>query len=156
MPPTYDLTHLCALHRHLFQDVFEWAGELRTVGMSKGGGESFVPPLSIEQPVAHVAARLHETDLLRTVDETTLPQEVAYLYDYLNYAHPFREGNGRTQRGFFDQLLGESGHELNWQVVEKSELHEACHRARNDDDLEPMRQLFARILTAGPAYPADS
>ena len=53
---TYDLEHLKALHRHLFQDVYDWAGELRTVGLAKGGGESFIPPLDISRPVAQLLA----------------------------------------------------------------------------------------------------
>lgn len=150
---TYDLPHLLELHRHLFQDVYEWAGEVRTVGLSKGGGDSFVPPLSIEQPVAHVAVKIAESDLLRAVPPKDLPRQIAYLYDYLNYAHPFREGNGRAQRVFFDQLAAESDHGLSWHVVDKTELHDACHSARNSDDLAPMLTLFNRIVNDRPVYP---
>lgn len=56
---TYDLTHLQHLHFQLFQDIYEWAGDLRTVGIAKGDGDdtSFIPPLEIERPVAHVETR---------------------------------------------------------------------------------------------------
>jgi len=109
---TFDLRHLQALHRQLFQDVNEWAGELRTVGMARGGGESFVPPIEIERPIAHAADRIRESSLLQSTAAADLAGEVAYLYDYINFAHPFREGNGRTQREFFAQLLAETGHGL--------------------------------------------
>lgn len=108
---TYDLAHLKALRHQLLQDVYEWVGELRTVGLAKGEGEdtSVMPPFEIERPVAHVAARIAETDRLRNVDTDGSVAEVTYLYDYLNFVHPFREGNRRAQREFFVQYWGKPG-----------------------------------------------
>ncbi|BCN66504.1 cell filamentation protein Fic (plasmid) [Prescottella equi] len=151
VPRTYDLVHLQAVHRYLFQDVFEWAGELRTVGIEKAG-ESFIPPLDIARPVAHVADEIARTDQLRGVADAQLPDRLAYLYDYINFAHPFREGNGRTQREFFDQLMSESGRGLAWNLIGKTELHHACHVARAAGDLEPLCTMFARIVDNEPAY----
>ena len=141
-----------AIHRHLFQDVYAWAGELRTVGINKGEGESFAPPLSIEQPLQHVAQRIAESDRLRGLEGEQLVGEIAYLYDYANFAHPFREGNGRSQREFFDQLLAESGHGLDWDLVDKTQLHDACHRARNAGELDGLLTIFRSILNREPAY----
>lgn len=151
---TYDLAHLKRLHFQLFQDVFEWAGELRTVGIAKGDGSdtSFMPPFEIERPVAHVADRIAASEELRATPATSLVAEGAYLYDYLNFAHPFREGNGRTQREFFAQLLAESGHGLEWESVEKAELHDACHSARTVGDVSGLERVFARILTDRARY----
>ena len=56
------------------------------------------------------ADRIAAPDQLRTTAQESLVDELAYLYDYLNFAHPFREGNGRTQREFFAQLVAESDH----------------------------------------------
>lgn len=148
---TYDRAHLKALHRQLFQDVYEWAGELRTVGLAKGEGEdtSFMPPFEIERPVAHVAARIAETDRLRHVEPEGLVAEVTYLYDYLNFAHPFREGNGRTQREFFVQLLEETGRRMAWERVETDQLHEACHVARTAGDIGPLSEVIGTVLSDG-------
>lgn len=151
-PRTFDLDHLQAIHHHLFQDVYEWAGDLRTVGIAKGGGESFMPPREIERPMAHVAQRIVETQQLRAVPAQQLPSLVAYLYDFVNFAHPFRDGNGRAQREFFAQLLSVSGHGLDWTHVEKAELHAACHAARNDDDIRALTGLFQAILNDEPSY----
>lgn len=63
---TYDLTLLQAIHRHLFQDVYEWAGHLRTVGIEKAD-EAFCPPNSIAVPMAHVANRINESKRLALV-----------------------------------------------------------------------------------------
>jgi len=150
---TFDASHLCALHRQLFQDVYEWAGQFRTVGISRNG-ESFVPPLNIMQPLSHFAERIAESDRLADTAEADLASEVAYLYDYANYAHPFREGNGRTQREFFDQLLARSGRGLAWDTIDMTRLHDACHlaRAEVDSDIEPLEQLFADLINDDPAY----
>ena len=154
VPKTYDLSHLKSIHFHLFQDVYEWAGELRTVGIAKGEGEdnSFIPPLEINRPIAHVASRISQSEQLTIVPPDGLVDEITYLYDYLNFAHPFREGNGRTQREFFAQLLAESGHGLTWDRVEMDTLHTACHVARTDGDTTQLRTIIALILTDEPVY----
>lgn len=151
VPRSYDLNHLKHLHRHLFQDVFDWAGELRTVGIGKGGA-SFIPPRDIERPIDHVADRIARAHRLRGAVSPALEREVAYLYDYLNFAHPFREGNGRTQRELFDQLLSETGRGLAWDRIGLTDLHSACHAARTDDDLAPLVALFRGIIDDEPAY----
>ncbi|GFG85056.1 hypothetical protein MALGJ_17320 [Mycolicibacter algericus] len=68
--------YLTAIHRHLFQDVYEWAGDLRTVGIEKGD-ESFCPPGSISQPMDHVATEIHRLKRLTTVPEASLPRTIA-------------------------------------------------------------------------------
>lgn len=151
VPRTYDLAHLQSLHRFLFQDVYVWAGDLRTVGIEKAG-ESFAPPEGILRPVAHIADDIAQTERLRGVDGDALMTKLAYMYDYINYAHPFREGNGRTQRELFDQLLSETGRGLAWNLIDKAELHDACHTARASFDLNPLRALFGRLVDGDPAY----
>lgn len=148
---SYDLAHLCAIHAQLFQDVYDWAGEVRTVGIEKDG-ESFCPPGNISQAMEHVAMRIAETDRLRNVAESVLPQQVAYLYDYVNYAHPFREGNGRSTRELFNQLLAERSCGLNWELTDSAELYRACHSARADSDLSGLEGMFERIIDDHPAY----
>ncbi|MFV8314951.1 Fic/DOC family protein [Mycobacterium sp. 23] len=148
---TYDLTYLRAIHRQLFQDVYTWAGDVRTVGIEKGG-ESFCPPGSISRPMTHVAAEVHRLNQLRDLPEADLPPTVAYLYDYANFAHPFREGNGRSTREFFDLLLSERGAGLDWQKTDLTELHSACHTARAESDLSGLTAMLAKILDDDPAY----
>ncbi|AYE99424.1 cell filamentation protein Fic (plasmid) [Mycobacterium paragordonae] len=148
---TYDLTYLRAIHRQLFQDVYVWAGDVRTVGIEKGG-ESFCPPGSISQPMTHIAAEIHRFNQLKAVPEADLAPTVAYLYDYVNFAHPFREGNGRSTREFFDLLLSERGAGLDWQKTDLTELHSACHIARAESDLGGLTAMFATILDDDPAY----
>ncbi len=151
---TYDIAYLSAIHRQLFQDLYDWAGDLRTVGIEKGD-ESFCPPGSISQPMDHVATEIRRLSQLRTVPGPELPRVVAYLYDYTNFAHPFREGNGRATREFFDLLLSERGAGLDWARTDQSELYRACHTARAELDLTGLIAMFTIILDAEPAYDFD-
>jgi cell filamentation protein len=148
---SYDLAYLRAIHRYLFQDVYVWAGDLRTVGIEKGD-ESFCPPGSISQPMDHVAAEIHRLYQLRNVPEIDLVRTIAYLYDYANFAHPFREGNGRATREFFDLLLSERGVGIDWRKTDSAELHNACHVARAESDLASLIAMFEKIIDADPAY----
>ncbi|NLU84712.1 Fic/DOC family protein [Rhodococcus sp. HNM0569] len=150
-PRSYDLTHLSAIHRQLFQDVYEWAGDVRTVGIEKDG-ESFCPPVRIRLAMQHVATEIADMGELEVVPRGGLPSKVAYLYDYVNYAHPFREGNGRTTREFFDQLLAERSLGLDWSRTESEQLYRSCHAARADSDLSGLTIMFATILDEFPAY----
>jgi cell filamentation protein len=131
--------------------VYPWAGDLRTVGIEKDD-ESFCPPGSISQPMDHVAAEIHRLKRLKAVPDADLVQTLAYLYDYTNFAHPFREGNGRATREFFDLLLSERGAGLDWAKTDQAELYTACHAARAESDLSGLIAMFAKILDVEPAY----
>lgn len=146
-----DLAYLRAIHRQLFQDIYVWAGDLRTVGIEKED-ESFCAPGGISRPMEHVAAEIYQLDRLRAVGEGDLAGQVAYRYDYVNYAHPFREGNGRSTREFFDLLLSERGSGLDWGKTDLEELHGACHVARANSDLTGLVAMFKGILDAEPTY----
>lgn len=150
-PRSYDMHHLASIHRHLFQDVYVWPGEVRTVGLEKGG-ESFCTPDQMRRAMEHVAMYVAELDLLRAVPLAKLPGKVAYLYDLVNFAHPFREGNGRSTREFFDQLLAERGLGLAGDGTDLDELHTACHVARADSEIDSLTDLCARIIDTEPAY----
>lgn len=131
--------------------MYIWAGDLRTVGIEKGD-ESFCPPGNIGQPMNHVAAEVHRLGKLTAVPDPDLARTVGYLYDYVNFAHPFREGNGRSTREFFDLLLSERGAGIDWDKTDQTELYSACHTARADSDLNGLVAMFARILDTDPAY----
>lgn len=131
--------------------MYVWAGDLRTVGIEKGN-ESFCPPGNIHQPMGHVAGEIHRLKQLKTVPEAGLAATTAYLYDYVNFANPFREGIGRSTREFFDLLLSERDAGLDWERTDLTELHSACHTARAESDLAGLISMFARMLDAEPAY----
>jgi cell filamentation protein len=107
----FDLVHLRAIHRHLFQDLYDWAGEIRTVEISKGGNH-FQFRQYIETGMADVHRRLVAEDYFHARDAAAFAQGAAAIVGDINYAHPFRESNGRAQLQYL-KLLGErAGHPI--------------------------------------------
>jgi cell filamentation protein len=92
---SFDLAHLRAIHRHLFQDVYDWAGELRTVEISKGR-QQFRFRQYIQTGMADVHCRLVGTRFLHDLATAAFAEQAAVIIGDINYIHPFREGNGRT------------------------------------------------------------
>lgn len=107
----FDLAHMKAIHRHLFQDVYEWAGELRTVEISKDG-HRFQFRRYIETGMADIHRRLVARNFLEGLDASTFAREAGAIMGDVNYVHPFREGNGRTQLLYLEQLAERAGHPL--------------------------------------------
>ena len=99
IPGHYDLDHLRAFHWTIFQDVYPWAGQLRTVLIVKAGA-SFCLPHQIVDTAADVFARLAAVEHLRGRDRAGFLDGLVPLLAEINALHPFREGNGRTQRAF--------------------------------------------------------
>lgn len=107
----FSAAHYCAVHRHLFQDVYGWAGRYRTVRMTKDQSH-FCFPENIAGEMRAMFARLHGTDLLRGRKAKAFAAEAAAFLTYLNAIHPFREGNGRSQLTFAALLAAQAGHPL--------------------------------------------
>ena len=149
VPATFDLDGLRAVHRHLFQDVYPWAGQIRTVNIAKGGGY-FTAPEQIEPVMSQLAGLIAQHDNLRGIAPTRVPAALARIYGEINNLHPFREGNGRTGREFVAALARESGHRIDWDLVAQhsTELNEndVASAAYRDGDHVPMEAMFARIV----------
>lgn len=153
IPGTGDLRELQEVHRYLFQDVFDWAGQIRTVDMKKNepGSEFFLPVQMIERAAAFAAGDLSNDSMLQGLDRERFVERLAFHYDAFNYIHPFREGNGRTQRVFWSRVADEAGWQLNWSSVQGSVNDAACRAATERQDLGPLREMFAGIVA--PAVP---
>lgn len=159
-PPkaTGDLAELRAIHRHLFQDVYEWAGELRTVDIRKAveAAEFFLPVSMIERSAGFAAEELRADNSLRGMDRDRFIDRLSYHYDQFNYIHPFREGNGRTQRVFWDRIARDAGWQLDWNSVCGTVNDEACRAASERRDFGPLRSMFNHMVTkATPAAGRD-
>lgn len=114
VPQTYDAAHLRAIHRHLFQDVYEWAGEYRTVDMSKGQhtfASVHVHPSEVEFALGRASEVVRSTDWQRA-DRAQFAQGMAEVYAWTNAAHSFRDGNGRTAKMFLAQIAEQSHFDL--------------------------------------------
>jgi cell filamentation protein len=121
----FDTGHLCAIHRYIFQDVYAWAGELRTVNISKGGA-AFPPPQYLQRSLDALFAELSSENSLRALPTQSWARRAAYFLGEINAIHPFREGNGRTQREFIRELALAAGHRLSWaQLTPQEVIHAA-------------------------------
>ena len=144
---TRDLIELRAIHRYLFQDVYAWAGDLRTVDIRKNveGSEYFVPVSLIERAATFTATELAEDNQLRGMNHSTFTARLAHHYDQLNYIHPFREGNGRTQRVFWDRVARDAGWRLTCLAVTGEVNDNASRIASEKQDLAPLIEMFDSI-----------
>ena len=106
-----DFKHFKAIHHHLFQDVYDWAGETRNVRMSKGGNP-FAFPEHIENQAKKLFTQLKEDSLLQELLAKDFAEKSAHFLAELNVIHAFREGNGRTQLSFFLLLAEQAGHPI--------------------------------------------
>jgi cell filamentation protein len=140
----FDLAHLRAIHRHLFQDIYDWAGELRTVEISKGRRQ-FQFRKFIEAGMADVHGRLVRTSFLNGLATATFAEQAAVIVGDINYIHPFREGNGRTQLQYLKQLAEEAGHRLDLAAIAGPRWIEASI-ASHAADYQPMAAVLAGAL----------
>ena len=101
----FDLAHLKAIHGHIFQDVYDWAGQVRTVEISKDGSQ-FQTVRFIETGMADIHKRIVVARCFRGLGGDEFAKQVGLVMGDVNYVHPFREGNGRTQLQYLKQLAG--------------------------------------------------
>jgi cell filamentation protein len=142
--PTYDLPHLCAIHQRIFGDLYEWAGQVRTVAIAKGN--LFCLPQYIESSSANICRALRGENFLLGLERRPFIDRLTYYLGEVNAVHPFREGNGRTQRAFFEQLARDAGFTVNWQHLDAARNVEAS-AAIMRGDAEPMRKLLDTLIT---------
>lgn len=126
----FDFAHYKAIHKFLFDDLYDWAGEIRTVNLSKKGTQ-FVSADEIEQIGNAIFARLAAVDYFRQDDFDTFVKNITEFYCDTNRLHPFREGNGRTQRVFLTQLIRHAGYTIDFGNVDMDELMIATIHAAN-------------------------
>lgn len=122
---------LAAIHKYLFEDIYAFAGEIRTVNMAKGNFRF--------APLMYLQAALENID--------KMPQsnfdEIVEKYVEMNIAHPFREGNGRSTRIWLDHILkNEIGKVVDWSKVDKEDYLLAMERS-------PIKDVEIKVLLKG-------
>lgn len=142
--PKCDFSALSAIHFHLFQDLYEWAGSPRSYGIRKGGDE-FAPAEELprlEKTIFEPAESFRSIAAPRIAE---MPSHFARMLSLINFFHPFPEGNGRAQRVFLHLLAKSAGYSISWEKVQGWEMKEVCRRAY-ENDLDPMVAMFQRII----------
>lgn len=144
----FTFEHLKNLHHHLFQDINEWAGIPRDVDISKGN-TPFCTWTRI-QPEANKLFR--DIPSLAQIQSTdSLVENVADLFCELNILHPFREGNGRVLRFFFEELLFAIGYEITWPQISQRDWINA-NIAGVNMDLIPLKRIFTLAISKNQSF----
>jgi len=116
LPGSFDFEHYKRIHRFLFCDLYDWAGQIRTINISKKG-TAFVSAVEIE-PCADACFKRLADFGSEGLSHRELAEEIADFYHTVNMLHPFREGNGRAQRVFFTQWIRNLGYDFDLSPVD--------------------------------------
>jgi len=142
----FDLALLQDIHHTLFQDVYPWAGQLRTIEIGKGG--SWFHNCNRFDPAAQwTFDYIRDSPLVNpNCGDDEFVVAAAEALSRINYMHPFREGNGRTQRAFLDMLAKVSGRTLAWRNVSKEENLRASIAAMQTGEGAAFQELMTKII----------
>lgn len=143
VPGTFNLLHLQAIHKRLFEDIFPWAGETRTVNIGKT--LPFTPWLFIDDFAEEIFTKLKKERYLMDLKEPDYGMRMAYYFGEVNALHPFREGNGRAQKVFFEYLASISGNRLFFKRISKEVMDQASAQSLAGNN-GPLEELFQRII----------
>lgn len=139
-----DKDHLKAIHRHLFGDVYPWAGSYRTIRRQREG-EQFVSPEIIDSELDSVFSRLQNQHYLTQTPVEDLPTKVAEYYTAFLKVFPFPDGNGRAIRMFLEILTKDLNFKLNWKMTNQAEWNLACEVACAGE-ISQLAGIFDRVM----------
>ena len=127
-----DFAYLKRLHKRLFGEMYDWAGEVRDVDISKGATR-FANFRFIEAEGERLTAEMADKNWFSGLSHEEFAEQAAYYFGELNTLHPFREGNGRTLREYFRYLAYRVGHTIDWGGLDPEEMVRASIHAHNAD-----------------------
>ena len=149
----FDFTHMKAIHKFLFQDVYEWAGEERTAPsfgepfMNKEGHEYFPAGEPLTNQLNKLYGELADKNYLVGLPLDVFAKELANSWCEINVAHAFREGNTRSQFIFFSELAKHAGYQLDASALAADEkLRQEIIDARNAGHKPSKISVFAAVL----------
>src|SRR5262245_41529075 len=136
--------HYRSIHRHLFQDVYRWAGRFRAVRIHKGTS-TFCYPEHIADQMKGLFATLKQAEYLAGSSAADFALHVAHFLATLNAIHPFREGNGRTQNAFLGLLAARAGHGLEFSRLNERAFREAMIESFSGSE-EPLAHQIRELI----------
>jgi len=143
IPGQFDFAHHQAIHKHIFKDVYEWAGQPRTVDMGKT--HRLWPAAGIVENAPHVYGAISKDNFLIGLRHDSFVDRLAEHWGEVNVFHAFREGNTRSQRVFFGQLCAQAGYRLDGHHLETH--YPAFNKARDAAMLTARSDQFATFLS---------
>jgi len=136
---------LFEIHRHLFQDIYAWAGKKRIVEISKDG-KQFFPTSHFDKAFGYIELLIAEFKKIPKENKRNLVEKLAEILDNVNYLHPFREGNGRTQREFLRLLASEKSLILNLNPPDNKSFYERYMKGTVESDLITLTELIFELI----------
>ena len=114
-----DFNYLKSLHKYIFKDIYEWAGNMRNVNISKGF--NFTDVRLIPDYASDIFNKLRKDKYYQDLNREILINKIADLYGNLNCLHPFREGNGRANKAFIQIVAGINGFLFDFSMISKED-----------------------------------
>jgi cell filamentation protein len=142
----FSVRHYQSIHRHLFRDVYAWAGRFRTIRIAKEQS-MFCYPENIATEMKRVLADLRGARFLGGLSAEDFAVGAAHALSEINAIHPFREGNGRTQLAFMALLGVTAGHPLDFEQLERERYLSAIKKSFRGDERSLVAELH-RLVTA--------
>jgi cell filamentation protein, protein adenylyltransferase len=147
LPGEYNLQHFKEFHWSLFRDVYDWAGETRYVDIAKPGAR-FAHWRFVDEIISTILGQLENDSWLHGRSRESFVKRLAYYYGEINVCHPFREGNGRTQRAFLRQLSASANWRLDWSALIREDNIEASRLSLQSGNCELLIRVLDRVVVA--------
>lgn len=139
------LPHLCAIHQHIYQDIFDWAGDIREMDIYQGDTR-FCHFAYIEKEGNALMQDLEEEGYLVGLEREEFINRLSHYYCEINVLYPFRIGNGIVQRIFFEQLAIHAGYQLDWHDIDPEEWAQA-NQSGAMGDLSALNAIFSKVVS---------
>jgi cell filamentation protein len=136
---------LFAIHKHLFQDIYTWAGKKRIVEISKDR-KQFFPTSHFDNAIRYIDNLVTEFKKIPKDNKKNLAEKLAEILDNVNYLHPFREGNGRAQREFLRILALEKELTLNLNPPDNKSVYERYMKGTIESDVNVLKELIIELI----------
>jgi len=136
---------LLEIHQYLFQDVYEWAGKIRTVNISKDG-KPFFEGERFQTGFQYINSLIVEYSKISSNKNSEIAEKLAEILDNINFMHPFREGNGRTQREFIRTLALQKGFKLNLNPPNNKSIYNRYMNGTIHSDVKLLKELILEEL----------
>lgn len=140
-----DSNSLLEIHYYLFQDVYSWAGKVRLVNISKDG-KPFFDGERFPSAFTFINSLIDEYRKINSSNFQEIAEKLAKILDNVNYLHPFREGNGRTQREFLRTLALEKGIQLNLNPPDNKSVYDRYMQGTINSDIEMLSKLIVELI----------
>lgn len=142
---THSFEDFIVIHKAIFGEVYPWAGQVRTYNLSKGQ-TAFLPYDRFPVAIPYEFTQMQNINFLKGFERTDFCHNLAEHFNEMNYIHPFREGNGRTQRVFWTLIARDAGYRINWLSITSEELRVASEYGAINADASKLESLFLKAV----------